>query len=90
MLRRLLAFLALLTGCAAFYAPAQAAVESTASVSLQRAPQADTAPHSARIARVRHPVGERRRVPQFPASARPSYAAVTVPTILLGPDRARE
>ena len=90
MLSRLLACLALLTGLAAFGAPANAAVVETA------AAQVEITYNSADSQRAeRRPCQARRSAaPTAPPAGSPCRArkplVIYVPAVLLGPDRARE
>ena len=89
MLRRLLTFLALITGCAALYAPAQAASLSAASVTLQGEVAADVVVNRPEVAQTQRDAAAFRDGFHAPRTAS-NYAVVATPTIQLGPDRAHE
>ena len=89
MLRQLLAFLALVTGFAALYAPAQAAVASSASVEVQQSAETVKAAKSAETACARRQKAQRMRGETVTPCASQSIV-VFLPTVHFGADRARE
>lgn len=89
MLRQLLAFLALITGFAAFYAPAHAAVGSSANVEVQRSAEPEQMTKAAGIACARRQRAQRLRGETVtPCALQP--IVVYLPTVQFGPDRAHE
>ncbi|MDG6079786.1 hypothetical protein E3U23_11355 [Erythrobacter litoralis] len=89
MLRQLLAFLALITGFAALYAPAQAAVASSANVEVQRTAEAEPGTQTVDAACLRRQKAQRLRG-ETPSPCASKPVVVYLPTVQLGPDRARE
>jgi hypothetical protein len=90
MLRRLLTLVALLTGLAAIAAPAEAHFARAGDVAVELAGSGAAQCHAARLAESEHPADAvldyKSKAPFCP---RPIYR-VYIPTVQLGPDRARE
>lgn len=90
MLRQLLAFLALVTGFAALDAPAQAAVANAASVSVERSGDAEQTARPGEIACVPRQAKQRRAGEAVIPCRRQRPIVIYLPSVHLGPDRARE
>ena len=90
MLRQLLTFLALLPGFAALDAPAQAAVASTASVTVQRSGESEQAPRAADATCAQRQAKQRRAGTAVLPCKGQRPIVIYLPSVHLGPDRARE
>ncbi len=88
-MRQLLAFLALITGFAAFYAPAQAAVGNAANVEVQRPAEGEQPTKMSGTACARRQRAQRSGgQPVTPCASQP--VVIYLPTVQFGPDRALE
>lgn len=90
MLRQLLAFLALVTGFAALDAPAQAAVANAASVTLERVDASEHAARRDETVCARRQAKQRRSGEASAPCKGQRPITIYLPSVHLGPDRARE
>lgn len=90
MVRQLLAFLALLTGFAALNAPVQAAVASAASVTVERADDTQQTARRDDTACAQRQAKQRRAGQTVTPCKGQTPVVIYLPSVHLGPDRARE